>query len=383
MKILYCIGSLAQTGGTEKVLANKANYFSEKLGWDIHILINDQKDKPYAYTYNKAIKIHDMKISSYLSAPIIPYFSYKRLQSKASKLFEAKIKSISPDVIVVTQHGIEDFIIPKLKLNIPTVREFHFAKKAIWETAKLIPNALNRQLFIFKKKRILRKMNGYDHIVLLTKSDQDYGNYGTKTTVIPNMLDISIDDLKENKDTSTSPKRVISVGSMHDMRKGFDIQIDLWKKIAVKHPDWILDIYGDGVERSNLQKMVDASNLTGKVILHGNTNAIMSKYKASSFFLMTSIAEGLPMVIIEAMSCGLPCVAFDCPEGPRDIITNSKDGFVIENRDTEVLFNKVDELITNPEMLKTFSNNAAKASKLYSIENISEIWIDFFNKIKK
>jgi glycosyltransferase involved in cell wall biosynthesis len=89
------------------------------------------------------------------------------------------------------------------------------------------------------------------------------------------------------------------------------------------------------------------------------------------------------MVIIEAMSCGLPCVAFDCPEGPRDIITNSKDGFVIENRDTEVLFNKVDELITNPEMLKTFSNNAAKASKLYSIENISEIWIDFFNKIKK
>lgn len=382
MKLLYCIGSLAQTGGTEKVLANKANYFSKKLGWDIHMLINDQKGEAYAYTYNEDIKMHDMKISSYLKKPIIPYLSYKLLQAKASKLFEDKIKSINPDVIIVTQHGIEDFIIPKLKLDIPTVREFHFSKKAIWKTAELIPGKLNRQLFVLKKKRILKKMNGYDHIILLTKSDQNYGNYGTKTKVIPNMLDTSIEDLKLNTGTTQSKKRVISVGSMHDMRKGFDVQINLWKKIAAKHPDWILDIYGDGKEREKLQNRIDQANLTEKVILHGNTNEIMSKYKASSFFLMTSIAEGLPMVIIEAMSCGLPCVAFDCPEGPKDIISNSHDGFVIAHRNTDVLFDKVDELITKPELLELFSKNAAEKSKAYSIENISKIWIDFFNTIK-
>lgn len=166
-------------------------------------------------------------------------------------------------------------------------------------------------------------MNGYDHIVLLTQRDQTYGNYKAKTTVIQNMLDITRDDFSINKN-KINYKRVISVGSMHDRRKGFHTQINLWSKIIENHPDWVLDIYGDGVERKNLQKQIDNLNLNNNVILHGNTNEIMSKYKESSFFLMTSIAEGLPMVLIEAMSCGLPCVSFDCPDGLAKLLIKTK-----------------------------------------------------------
>lgn len=382
MKILYCIGSLAQTGGTEKVLANKANYFCKELGWEIHILINDQKNQPYAYSYDEKINMHDMKISSYLGTPTIPYFSYKILQKKALKLFEQKIKSISPDVIIVTQHGIEDFIIPKLHFDIPTIREFHFSKKAIWETANLISSPIARFLFILKKKRVLKKMNGYDHIVLLTKSDQNYGNYRTNTVVIPNMLDISTTEINQNLN-NLNKKRVISVGSMHDMRKGFDIQIDLWEKVVSKHPDWKLDIYGDGKERKNLQKKIDSMGLSDNITLHGNTNEIMTKYKESSFFLMTSIAEGLPMVIIEAMSCGLPCISFDCPEGPKEIISDGHDGYVVQNNNTHILTDKVLDLIENQQTLERFSKNSLLKSSNYSIENVSKIWIEFFNSIKK
>ncbi|GAL77631.1 poly(glycerol-phosphate) alpha-glucosyltransferase [Algibacter lectus] len=380
MKILYCIGSLAQTGGTEKVLANKANYFVETLGYNVQILINEQNEKAFAYQYSDKIIMHDMKLSSYLKKPIIPYLSYKLLQFKIAKVYKDKIKDISPDIIIVAQHGIEDFIIPKLGLNIPTVREFHFSTQAIWETSKLINNIFKRSLFKFKKKRILKKMNGYDHIVLLTQRDQTYGNYKAKTTVIQNMLDITRDDFSINKN-KINYKRVISVGSMHDRRKGFHTQINLWSKIIENHPDWVLDIYGDGVERKNLQKQIDNLNLNNNVILHGNTNEIMSKYKESSFFLMTSIAEGLPMVLIEAMSCGLPCVSFDCPDGPSEIINQNKNGFIIEDRSLENLYNQVEKLISNEDLLLSFSENALETSKNYSIENISKKWISFFNEI--
>ncbi|MNY24848.1 Glycosyltransferase Gtf1 [compost metagenome] len=185
------------------------------------------------------------------------------------------------------------------------------------------------------------------------------------------------------RDFSEDYKRVISVGSMHDDRKGFDKQINIWKKINAKYPDWKLDIYGDGASRKDLQQLIDVNNLTNIVSLKGTTDQVEEEFRKSSFFLFTSKAEGLPMVMLEAMSCGLPCVSYDCPDGPADIIDNNENGYLIDMNDELTMIAKISYLIENKEEIERMGNNAQHSAKSYLPDSIIPKWVEFFNSIKK
>lgn len=379
MKILYSIGSITQTGGTEKVFANKANYFANKLGYEVHLLVNENNGKP-AYEYSDKITIHNMNVTQYLDKKVIPYWSYNRLIKKLFKPYAEKIKEIGPDIIIVLQHSTDDFIIPVLKLGIPTVREFHFSKKAVFELIKEMPTPLRRWRIKAQKKRLFRFIEKYDHVVLLTEADEKFSNYPNKTVVIPNVLEL---ETIIPRDFTKNYKRIISVGSMHDDRKGFDKQISIWKKINLKYPDWKLDIYGDGSIRKDLQKLIDENNLTDIVTLQGTTNKVEEEFLKSSFFIFTSKAEGLPMVMLEAMSCGLPCVAYDCPDGPADIIENNENGFLIDMDDEQTMIDKISFLIENNDEVNRLGKAAQKSAEAYLPDIVIPKWVSFFDKIKK
>lgn len=379
MKLLYCIGSIQQKGGTEKVFANKANYFVDKLGYEVHLLVNESTGES-AYHYSDKIVVHNMNINNYLGTPVIPYWSYNKMIKRLLDPYEKKIKEINPDIIIVLQHSVDDFIIPVLKLGIPTVREFHFSKKAVFELIKQMPQSVHKIRHYLQKKRLFKYIEKYDHVVLLTEADKKFSRYPNDNVVIPNVLDIENITLR---DFSENHKRIISVGSMHDDRKGFEKQISIWKKIHNKYPDWKLDIFGDGAFRNKLQQQIDESGLTNIVNLKGVTAEVDKEFRQSSFFLFTSKAEGLPMVILEAMSTGLPCVSYDCPDGPADIIRNNENGYLVVMDDEETMIQKISLLIENREKVIRLGTEAQRTAKNYLPEKVVPLWVDFFNKIKK
>jgi len=375
MKIVYCVGSLRNKGGMEKVLANKTSYFVNNNNYEITIITQDQNRYPLCYKFDKKINFHDVKISE-LNKRTIRGFTFLKNIYTLRKVYQSIFDEVKPDIIINCERGYLDFVIPFVSKPIPKIREFHFSKEAVSVHASLMKSKeAKKHLFMYFF--IFKMFNKYDYLALLTKRDQLNGKYKTKTVVIPNMMSTELPREIAKLETTN----VISVGSMHDNRKGFDTQIKLWVEISKKHPKWILNIFGSGKEMDSLKKLVNRLELNKNVILHGNSNTMEKHYLNSSIFLFTSKAEGLPMVLIEAQSYGIPCVSFDCPTGPSDIITDSINGYVVNQNDIISLEEKLIELIENKELRKKMGKKAREKSEQYTPENISKLWVNLFNKI--
>ncbi|MGL5937576.1 MAG: glycosyltransferase family 4 protein [Phocaeicola sp.] len=377
-KIVYFMDNLAQKGGIEKVLSTKASYFAEELDYEIHIVLFQSKDLALAYEYSDKILFHFLE-SPFIQGRSYPIISQLLAIHRAKKYYTKVISAINPDIIIGLGLGMGDYIFPSIahKLNIPIVREFHYSTIATKKTIDLYPTVMSRfrQHLIFR--RMFNSFKTYDHLVLLTKQDLDEGKYKTPCTIIPNVLNST-----DYKITSTcDSKRVVSVGSMRNPIKRFDKQIRLWKKINELHPEWKLDIYGDGPERNKLQILINDLGLSESITLHGNVNNISDKYLESSIFTFTSDGEGLPMVIMEAMSCGLPVIAYACSCGPKDAIRDGIDGYVVEMDNERSFVNKLSELIVDDNKRKKMGLSASNRAAEYSIENVIPQWSAFFDKI--
>lgn len=377
MKILYCIASFSAKGGTEKVLSSKASYLADH-GHEVTILMSDQHQKSLAYPLSDKIKLIDLKITEKLKGKI-KFIGFFQNILALRKIYENEIRKINPDVIIVLERGYEDFIIPYILKDIPKIREYHFSRKA--------SEFLESKLATLQKykKKILRKIyehhyKKYDKLVLLTKKDQQSWNGYPNTVVIPNVVEFSENASARN--ITERPKNIITVGSMADDRKGFSTMINIWSKIEKEFPEWSLNIYGDGVYRKNYQRMIQDLKLKN-IILQGSTSQITEKYNESQIFVMTSNGEGLPMVIIEALSQGLPVVAYDCYCGPSDILGENNGGFVIDFGDENQFAEQLKTLLTDDSLREQKSREAYEVSKSYALKEIMPKWINLFNEVKR
>lgn len=370
MHILYTIGSLANSGGVERVLVNKANYFV-KYGFKVTIIVNNTTDS----IYNLSPKVNIISLKEYynkesflVKIPIIGFF-YKI--SKLKKVYNIIINKLQPDVVINVERGFEDFILHQLNSKIPCIRESHSSLKA----SKIIncSGSYKDKFFTYLYNQQLKK---FDEVVLLTDEDKRARNFKNGRTVIPNV--ISKFDIEPKYDLNS--KIVISVGRL-DQFKNFKDQIIIWKQIIKDHPNWKLEIFGDGPEKHNLNRLIQELKLSNHVFLMGKTNSIAEEYQKASFLLFTSIAEGFGMVLVEAMQMGLPVISYNCPCGPSDIITNNKDGFLVDVGNLKELENKIDFLITNPNHRIAMSYNAIDKSKFFSEEVIMPKWIELFNNL--
>lgn len=379
--ILYSIGSLRNNaGGVERVLSTKTKFFTEKLNYDIHIATNDSEHKA-AYNFSDKIKIHN------LGSPRDPRGAHNaigrlisnwKIKKDLYKRYRDLITSIRPDVVIVLERGTDDFYLPKIckQLGIPVCREFHFAKNAVYERANLMTKWV-RFKYLFTYRRIFHAFNNYDYLVLLTQKDQREGGYKTNTIVIPNVVELESDEKMPNYDS----KNVISIGSMHDNRKGFDTIIKIWSKVVKQYPEWTLHICGDGSEKTNLIQLTKNLGITKNVIFHGNVANILDYYLNSSFYISAAVAEGLPMVLIEAMNAGLPCVAYDCPTGPSDIISDGESGILVPLGDTEKLESAIFKYIENPDLVHAHGENAKIEIRKFAPERIIPLWDEFFKSL--
>ena len=366
MKIAFVIGTLSGIGGAEKVLLHKVEALKKK-GYEVSILV-DNISQGLAYEFNNKIKIHKVPYEKYNKNILFP-------KQYIKKAYNDILDKLMPDLIIVVQRCNIEFILKSIKY--PIIREFHSSKKGVYKDLESY-SKIGRVVKKIEIDKIFRNFKYYDRLILLTESDKKNGHYNTKTQVIPNFIPDFIPDFNS---INNEYRTVISVGSMRASGKRFELQIEMWKTISKKFPNWKLNIYGDGIEREKLQRIINSYNLNTSVFLKGNTLDINEKYKESDFFIFTSRFEGFPMVLIEAMSNGLPCISFDINEGPNEIITNNQDGFLVEDNNIELFIEKIEYLILNVDARNEMKINAIKKALKYQESKIIPIWEDFYKEI--
>jgi glycosyltransferase involved in cell wall biosynthesis len=376
MRILYYIGAITGKGGVERLLSEKTDYFINQLGWEVHIMTEDQRGRKMPYLFHKNTKFHDIQASLYSPKFNIKGISYWLMVRKMRKLVEQKLTKISPDIVSVVDIGFSDFVIPHICKNIPKIREFHFAKEAAVNLSKEMP-LLKRVHYLTYRALYYRQFKKYTSLILLT--ERDYKAFGSPANgyVIPNIAGNS-QALPRIPHTT---KKIITVGSMHDDRKGFSTLIEIWSQIKEKHSDWSLHIYGDGQYRSIYQEEINQKQLEKHVFLEGMTNEVESKMRESDFFVLTSKGEGFAMVLVEAQSQYLPVISYDTPCGPSDIVNNNEDGFIVKMNDTADLVKKICLLIENEDLRFKMGSRAHENSLRYSVENIMPVWVEHYNKL--
>ena len=219
-----------------------------------------------------------------------------------------------------------------------------------------------------------------DALVSLTEADADaYAELidrRTRTLSIPN----GVPDLG---DATAAPggdsKLVVAAGRM-TRQKGFDRLVDAWALVAPDHPDWRLEIYGSG-DTSRLQKQVDRLGLGGSVHLMGRTSELWDVMSLASMYVMSSRFEGFPMVLLEAMGVGLPVVSFDCPTGPRDLIDDGANGYLVPDGDIPSLARRIGDLIESPDTRRSMGAAAKKTAEGFSPDSLAQRWEELFAEL--
>ena len=176
-------------------------------------------------------------------------------------------------------------------------------------------------------------------------------------------------------------KVVVAAGRLA-RQKGFDRLVAAWASVARKHPDWRLDIFGHGDDVS-LQARIDKKKLTEVVTLRGFTNEPYQRFAESAIYALSSRSEGFPMVLLEAMGCGLPLVSFDCQTGPADIIQDGKNGLLVPDGDIKGLAAALNRLIEDPALRRQMGAAGVELAKEYAPDRIAARWEHLFEELQQ
>ena len=228
---------------------------------------------------------------------------------------------------------------------------------------------------------ITRSNKKLDFLVLVSNSLKEFYSKQLidakcECVYIPNV----IEKIPE-KVASLNNKRLISVGRLSP-EKGFMDLLKLYVLLHKDYPDWTLDIIGDGVERDKLDKFIKEHKLEDVVTLHGfrDKDYIDKLLHSSSVYLLTSYTESFGIVLIEAMSHGVPCIAFDSAEGARELIQSGKNGYLIKNRSYTAFLKKVEDLIESKEERKKIGKVSREGVKQYTCDVVSKQWIELIEE---
>jgi len=375
--IVYCTPALYMAGGVERVLTLKANYFVEHFGYDITIILTEGKDKPLYYPLSDKVKVINLDINfeelwtcSFCKKILL----YLQKQYQFKKKLTAELVRIRPDITVSLLRREINFI-TKIKDGSKKIGELHVNRANYRNFEAGESNFVKRLFSKFWMRSLVMHLKELDRFVVLTEEDKLNWKELEHVDVIPDPLAFQTDMVSQ-----LNSKRVIAVGR-YVYQKGFDLLLRAWAKVERKRSDWEIVIYGQG-NREPYENLIDQLGLDrSRCHLYGPTNDIMREYLNSSIFVFSSRFEGFGMVLIEAMACGLPCVSFDCPCGPKDIISDQQDGLLVPNGDINKMADKLTGLMTHSNDIERMSKAALKKAESYSIDTISQRWKKMFDTL--
>jgi len=373
MRILYINDAWAIWGGLERVLIDKMNNLANEEGDEVYTITYDQRTNPIPFSLNPKVFHRDLNVLLYYHYRYYGlkkyYYRYK-LEKLLIKRLQSEIREIMPDVIVCPRIDLLSYIL-KAKENIPLVYESHSSYKWV---------AMEKKGFIwfFKQRYYNRLVKKVQMVVALTEGDAlEWRKVTNHVSVIPNVVHLN----ETGHYSDCCSKSVIFVGR-YSYQKDIRTLLKIWEQVHQRHPDWSLHVFGGyGDEQETLPSLIQRMGMN--IVMHEPTSTIFEEYLRSSMLLMTSRYEPFGLVLPEAMSCGLPVVAFNCPYGPADIISDGEDGFLIKNRDIYDYVEKVCLLMENEDMRIKMGQAGVLSSQRFKASNIMPQWIQLFSQLSK
>lgn len=366
------------TGGVESSIAFLSNMLCKK--YDVTIICT------YKLPNTPAVKINDGVKIEYLTENLEPnkeqflkavrekkinkilkegFLAVKILFLKRHKMIK-KIKQLDSKIIISTRYNFSSWL-------------GKYGKKETIKIAQEHNHHNNNKRYI---KKVVKSLKNIDYFMPVSQELTDFysehiNNKKTKCIYIPHGLEYypeKIADLKK--------KNIISVGRLVSV-KGFLDLIDIFKEVAVKAPDWILNIVGAGEQYDELKKKIIDLGLEKNIFLLGNKdrNELNKLFSGTSIYVMTSYTEAFGLVLIEAESFAIPLIAFDSAQGAKEIIQDNNNGFIISNRNKQEMVNTILKLINDDGLRKTMGQAGRKMSEKYKEDNIFNEWTNFLESI--
>ncbi len=365
MTIVFSTDQIYLHGGIEKVMAEKANYFADVCGYKVIILTSEQRGQKPCYSLSSKIQFIDLGVNYERNKSYLSFTNLKKVPRHVLQL-QRVLKRLKPNAVIVSNIGFDYYAMPFLNRFSKKIKEFHSSR--YFEQHLDSGKKSFFQKLLFKFNHWIESK--YHHIVVLNKDESAFYK-NSNVVIIPNPISNSIDT------ASLIKYQVVAAGRIAPV-KGFDKLIEAWKLVHEVEPGWQLHIYGDDYlgTQEVLQELIEKYKLGGSIIFKGSTNDIVNTFTDYSIYAMSSVTECFPMVLLEALSVGLPIVSFDCPTGPKNIVSDALDGLLVTNQDVPGLAEKLLLLIQNPEQRKKMGEQAKENSKRFSTPVIMQQWIN-------
>ncbi|MDR2057904.1 MAG: glycosyltransferase family 4 protein [Dysgonamonadaceae bacterium] len=353
LNICFFIHNLSSHGGTERISIALANALSKQSDFRVSMLSLESFDTPF-FSLNENVKTDSLNIYN---------ANIRKNYFKAVRQLKKYLQENNIQVIIDV-----DVILSFISL---AATAFTKVKVVSWEHYN----------YYLKRKSIIRKVARQlaarysKAIVTLTERDIQFYKDKCKTKArivsIPNFIEEFPSGFYFG-----SQKYILSIGHL-EHRKGFDLLLDIWSKVDSKIKEgWKLLIIGEGEEKEKLEKQIQNNNMGDSVEILPLKANIEEYYKKTAIYAMSSRAEGLPMVLIEAKSLGIPTIAFDCNTGPQEIINNEIDGFLIPCFDTDAYAQCLTKLMQDRLLRRKLSQNALRDKDRFSSNQAVEKWRD-------
>jgi len=357
----------------ERVLARKVNYLAD-LGHELIIITTDQRGAKPFFSLDESVQQYDLGINydenngQGILAKALAYPRKKRLHKQRLQALLLKLRAD----IVISMFGDDSSFLPKIKDGSKKILEYHFSKLKRLQYGR---TGLWRLVDVLRTKMDERTVKPFDRFVVLTAEDQGYWGALPNIRVIPNPLPFTSEETSSCRAT-----KVVAVGR-YDFQKNFSKLLQLWACIVPQFPEWTLEIYGNGALRGELEQEVKELGISSSVTLAQPTHQMKEVYLSASIYAMTSRYEGLPMVLIEAQQMGLPIVSFACPCGPRDVIHDGEDGFLIPMGEDDIFLKALTTLMASEEKRVCMGQRAREASARYEVDAVMNKWLTLFSEL--
>jgi glycosyltransferase involved in cell wall biosynthesis len=375
MTIRFLVLNAYAVGGTVRSVVNLANALAQ-AGHDVRITSVWRHRRRPAFAVDQRVRLDALVdispqrrirrwvglIATRFPSRLVPRqeFRYIRFNRLTDRRIVRYLRSLDGGVLITTRPA----------LNLLSAR---FAPRTVVRVGQEhLHHAHHRPEVAEEIARWYREL---DAVSVLTEADRrDYqevlAGSGTRLECVPNALD-QVDPTRSTLDG----KIVMSAGRLVPA-KGFTRLIKAFAPIARAHPEWSLHIFGSGPEQAKLAELVRTEGLEGRVVLRGQVTRLEDELGRASLFVLSSRREGFGMVLIEAMSHGVPVISFDCPHGPREIITDGQDGLLVPPQSVKGLRAAITRLVEDDDLRETMGERAVEASHRYSADRIRSRWED-------
>lgn len=414
MKIVYCIPFISTSGGVERVTSIKANWLVQH-GHEVHIISKEPREKSF-FPYDERVQIHCLNslhiplkdptkhpfgnwcrnmLRRAMGVKFLGLFVERLLWRKESQGYLKLFRRLKPNIIVAQAPDyvlVEAMLAYRDRLSAKTKLVLESHGYRYWEAAvkgtSPSDDAKDPALPLAFKQALLRKLGksvqgktendhfkAADAVVVLTEGDAP--NYEGNVVVIPNPRTLERLAEPEWGHKLQNEEKIIIAAGRYSIEKNFESLLNIWRLLYRQYSDWSLCIYGHQIPEG----LGDLAQDLERIYLYEVTDKIRAEYLKSKIYAMTSKTEGFPLVLVETQSLGIPIVSFDCPCGPRAIVADGKDGFLVEPGDEATFAEKLSLLMQDEELRVKMAQEALLSSKRFDIDVVMQKWVDLFTNL--